>query len=94
MSRSGDHRGIQVLEELVEPQANSVARGRGSYQRVINRDEDSRRDRNKDVDKATCTATLVTSINASTKSPTRPRFGDEKVKSIMANRRQLLLNGQ
>lgn len=48
---------------------------------------------NKHVDKAMYTATLVTSINANTKSPTHSRFGEEKVKSNVVSRCQQLLNG-
>jgi hypothetical protein len=72
-----------------------IARARANgYQKGVHRDKDSHQDRNKHVDKATRTATLVTSINANTKSPTHSRFGEEKVKSIVVSRRQQLLNGQ
>jgi hypothetical protein len=78
---------ITADEQIARAKANS-------YQRGVHRDKDSYRDRNKHVDKATSTATLVTSINASTKSPTHSRFREEKVESIVASRRQQLLNGQ
>jgi hypothetical protein len=64
------------------------------YQRGVHRDNDSLRDQNKHVDEAMYTTALVTSINASTKSPTHSRFGEEKVRSNVVSRRQLLLNGQ